>query len=157
MAKYSFITIAAFSLAIFTGSTVEADIYRWTDSHGETHYGDKAPAEYKTTTTKLKGSSTRASTQKTSASAKTLKSRLAQLNESKAQQKEEQLKTKKERTMKAHRTKNCVLAKENLKTMQERARIRVKGKDGEYRMLSHEEKTRKETELKKQIKEFCAK
>ena len=59
--------------------------------------------------------------------------------------------------MKDAREKNCSLAKNNLSTMRERARVRVKEKNGEYRMLSHEEKTNKETELKKQIKEFCAK
>jgi hypothetical protein len=155
MKKQSLFASIAIFLFILASSVTAAGIYTWTDQEGEVHYGDRVPPEYKNAATKLKSHSPRAYGQKTSTPAKILQEKLGRLNETNKQQAERDLEQKQAQTAKDTREKNCRLAKNNLKTMQERARIRVKEKSGEYRMLSHEEKTKKESALKKQIKEFC--
>ncbi len=145
--------IFLFGLAI---NVTTAGVYTWTDTQGEIHYGDRVPPEYKNSATKLKGHSSPTDGRKTSTPSVTLQEKLERLNKANKQRSEQHLKVKKEDAMKDAREKNCSLAKNNLSTMRERARVRVKEKSGEYRILSHEEKTNKETELKKQIKEFCA-
>ncbi len=53
------------------------------------------------------------------------------------------------------RKKNCELAKSNLKTLKERARIRLRGKDGEYVILTDEEKHAKIALTETQVETFC--
>ena len=137
---------------ILASSITVASIYTWKDEQGEVHYGDRVPPEYTTKATKLKNrSSAKRHQEETSSSTATLKKKLEDLNKTKSQE------TEKEKAAKNRLNENCTLAKSNLKTIQERARVRVKEKNGEYRILSHEEKNQKENKLKEQIKEFCVK
>jgi hypothetical protein len=157
MKKQSIIASTAMLLFVVASFVTAGGIYTWTDTQGEVHYGDRVPTEYQSRASKLESHTPRAHPQKRPIAAATLQQKLDKLNGIKQQHAAQKLKAEQEQTAKNTRTKNCGLAKNNLKTMQERARIRVKEKNGEYRMLSHEEKTEKESEIKEQIKEFCAK
>ena len=156
MKKQTLIASTFIFLFGLASNVTTAGVYTWTDRQGEVHYGDRVPPEYKNAATKLKGHSSPTDGRKTSTPSVTLQEKLERLNKANKQRSEEELKAKEEKAMIDTREKNCSLAKNNLSTMRERARVRVKEKNGEYRMLSHEEKTDKESELKKQIKEFCA-
>ncbi|RMH35212.1 MAG: DUF4124 domain-containing protein [Gammaproteobacteria bacterium] len=50
---------------------------------------------------------------------------------------------------------NCEVAKKNLYTLQNVARIKITDASGEVRLLTDEEKQQRIEESKKQIKEFC--
>lgn len=156
MKKKPLIASTSIFLFVLVSNVAGAAIYTWTDKQGEIHYGDRVPPAYKDVATKLKGHSSQVGGRKTSTPSVTLQEKLERLNKANKERSEQELKVKEEKAMMDTREKSCTLAKNNLRTMQERARVRLKQKNGEYRMLSHEEKTNKESELKKQIEELCA-
>ena len=156
MKKQTLIASTSIFLFFLASTSPAAGVYTWTDKQGETHYGDKVPPEHANTATKLKYHSSPTVKTKTSTPTTTLQEKLERLNKTNKQRSEQKLEAKEKKAMTDRREKNCSLAKNNLNTMRERARVRVKEKNGEYRLLSHEEKTDKENELKKQIEEFCA-
>ena len=150
------INIAITFLLIFTSYSIAGGIYTWTDKQGEIHYGDRVPQEFKKNASTLKKHSYRAPRTNTKASVDTLQQKLDRLNKRKKEHAEQKESAEKTLVEKNQLKKNCDLARSNLKTIQQRSRVRVKEKNGDYRMLSDEEKTKKENALKKQIKEFCS-
>ena len=142
-------------LFIFTSSSIAGGIYTWTDKQGEVHYGDRVPQEFKKNASTLKRHYSRAPSAKTKASVNTLQQKLDKLNNRKKLHAEQEESAQKTLAEKNQLKKNCDLARSNLSTIQKRSRVRVKEENGDYRMLSDEEKTKKESALKKQIEKFC--
>ncbi|MBV1871944.1 MAG: DUF4124 domain-containing protein [Gammaproteobacteria bacterium] len=147
----------AIFLIILSFSSSAGNIYTWTDKQGETHYGDRVPPDFKGSSSILKRGTSLSHKAQTSTSTKALQEKLATLNKRQNDSAEQKKAAKQQSTEREQLKKDCALARGNLKTIQERARIRVKDEQGEYRYISDEEKNKKEAELKEKIKEFCSK
>ncbi|MBV1869930.1 MAG: DUF4124 domain-containing protein [Gammaproteobacteria bacterium] len=143
-------------LFILSFGSSAGNIYTWTDRQGETHYGDRVPPEFKGTSTILKSGAPLSKKTQTNTSTKALQEKLAALNKRKSDNAEQKKVGEERSAEKARLKKDCARARGNLKTIQERARIRVKDEQGEYSYISDEEKNKKEAKLKEKIKEFCS-
>lgn len=143
---------AASVLAAFLASPLQAsEVYKWVDEDGVTHYGERAPADKNYSTVKTYG--------EVPGGGEEAKQRLEQQRTDKkaseakdidyAQQKkvaDEQAKV---------RAENCKGARSNLKTIEENARVRILGEDGEFRYLSEEERQQQINSAKEMISENC--
>ncbi|MEZ5524875.1 MAG: DUF4124 domain-containing protein [Pseudomonadales bacterium] len=128
-------------------------VYKWVDEEGVTHYGERAPADKDYSLVKTYG-------EVPAAEAKKAQQRLEQQREAEktsVQQKasyEEQQKIAEEQAK--IRAENCRGAQSNLKAIQENARVRILGEDGEFRFLTEQEIQEKKQEAEKMIEENCS-
>jgi len=143
---------AAPLLAALLATPLQAsDVYKWVDENGVTHYGERAPSDKAYSTVKTYG--------EVPGGGEEAKQRLEQQRANKkaseakdldyAQQKkiaDEQAKV---------RAENCKGARSNLKTIQENARVRILGEDGEFRYLTEEERQQQVVSAKETIAENC--
>lgn len=139
-------------LALSLTAPVLADeVYKWVDEEGVTHYGERAPADKDYSLIKTYG--------EVPSGAKEAKQRLEQQRAEKEMADEkgqDYAKQKKIADEQARvRTENCKGAKNNLKTIQENARVRILGEDGEFRYLSEEERQQQIDTAKEMIAENC--
>lgn len=128
-----------------------AKVYKWVDDEGVTHYTEQAPAdkEYEIVSTSGAPPSGAAKAKKQLEEARAARDEKATKDLDFAEQqkiRDEEARIRKE---------NCENAKANLKTMQEHARIRILGDDGEFRYLSEEEKQQQEDRAKQIISDNC--
>lgn len=120
-------------------------VYKWTDEEGVVHYGDIRPDNIETQEMKVrvgKGTSAPSTKKDNDAENSTTK----QDNDSKQELTAEQKKAQEEA---------CKTAKQNLEMMNTYARVRVKDKNGEYRYLTPEEKSKKMAQAQKFVDETC--
>ena len=128
--------------AVALALPASAEIYRWTDSSGDTHFGSNPPAgvdanpvSTNRTNTIDTGSSPAQGEERATDDGRTQTAqgqRESEGDSSPGEQKERE----------AIRQQNCEAAREALKTLEQNARIQVK-EDGERRYLSPEEKAAK--------------
>lgn len=159
MKKSLLINISALFFSVWAINSLGGNIYKWTDANGVVHYEDKVPADQTQSTTKViihnnQNFSTRSSSPNLGYEA--LKQKLNKLEEAQKQSAEEEAINQKSKEQQDARAKGCENARRTLAALQERARARIKDKDGEYKVLTQEEKTEEENKLKDQIKELCS-
>jgi len=114
------------------------DFYKWQDDEGITHYSAHPPrndrAAQKVRATNITG---------------------AAAAPKPADDRDEEAETATEQAAPSKKdSKRCAIAQKNLKTLQERARVRIK-EDESFRYLSPEEKQNMEKSTREQIKEAC--
>lgn len=138
----SFLLTASLPFSALAGS-----VYKWTDEEGVVHYGDKKPANTETKEMKVRvGRGTPAP------SATNDNDNDSEKNESlKEANNEKQLTAEQKKAQ----DEACKAAKQNLQMMNTYARVRVKDKNGEYRYLSPEEKSKKMAQAQKYVDEKC--
>lgn len=152
LAKFTAALLTAPVLATLLASSLPAsEVYKWVDEQGITHYEERAPADKdysKVTTYGVVPSE-----------AKAAKDRLEKQRSEKeaAEQKgvdyDAQKKIADEQAK--VRAENCKGAQNNLKTIQENARIRMLGDDGEFRYLSEQERQEQIDTAKEMITANC--
>ena len=134
-------------IALLTPFVAEAinDMYQWVDDKGITHYTQTPPLNrpYKV----IKGKETSRSSYRSTAQTQ----RRPTVSSQKTAPKSEVDRYK------AARNKNCEVAKRNLNTLKNVARIRITGDDGEERLLTDKEKAEKIKLSQEQVKNFCSK
>lgn len=152
LAKLSGSLLSIPLLAISLTASVQAsEVYKWVDEEGITHYEEHAPTDKDYSTVKTYG--------EVPSGGEAAKQRLEQQRADKktaeekgqdylAQQKiaDEQAKV---------RAENCKGAQNNLKTIQQNARVRILGEDGEFRYLSEEERQAQIDQAKEMISANC--
>ena len=130
--------------------TVEAKIYRWVDDAGVVHFGDRADETKKSVEVK---------TDKAPKRDKFAEERLERQRDyiNGIAQKEEQPKPAKSQLLvdKKIRQDNCKQVKENLKVLQNLARIYKETENGERHFLSDTEKMAELKIANSQIGDFC--
>lgn len=159
MKKSLLINISALFFSTWAMSSLGGNIYKWTDENGVVHYEDKAPTDPAQSTTKVvihnnQGLPTRGASP--SLGYEALKQKLDKLEAAQKQNSEEEAILQKNKEQKDAKANNCENAKRTLAALQERARARIKDRNGEYKVLTQEEKTEEENKLKGQIKELCS-
>ena len=126
-----------FASAAFAASE---KVYKWTDSKGVTHYGQRPPANTDTEVIKPQtGHSDPVAYTGTGASA--------------AAGQTDAKKTETEKPLKD--PERCSQARKNLETLKTYTHIKMKGDDGEYRYLSPDEQKQKLDESAKAVDESC--
>lgn len=113
-------------------------VYKWTDSKGQTHYGQRPPQNTETEVIKPQTGHSDPVTYTTSAPD-------ANKEVSKAATDSKPLKD----------PERCASARKNIETLKTYARIKIKGDDGEFRYLTPDEQKQKLDEANKAVSESC--
>ncbi|RYY76848.1 MAG: DUF4124 domain-containing protein [Gammaproteobacteria bacterium] len=131
---FSFICILGSPLT----NAASEKVYKWTDSKGVTHYGQRPPANTDTEVIKPQtGHSDPVNYPTTAVPTQTA---------------EKKVKSNEKPLLDPER---CTQARKNLETLKTYARIKMKGDDGEYKYLTPEEQKQKLDEAAKAAKESC--
>ncbi len=150
--KFAASLVAAPILAALLTPSLHADeVFKWVDEQGITHYEERAPAdkEYSKVTTYGEVPSGGAEAKKRLEQQRADKKTAGEKGAEYAEQKklaDDQAKI---------RAENCKGARSNLKTIQENARVRILGDDGEFRYLSEEERQQQLDSANETIAENC--
>jgi len=144
--------LAAPALASLLSAPLHADdVFKWVDEQGITHYEERAPADKDYSKITTYGV--------VPAEAAAAKQRLEQQRADKKTAKEKGVDYAAQKKIADDqakvRTENCKGAQNNLKTIQENARVRILGEDGEFRYLSEEERQQQINTAKEMISANC--
>lgn len=138
--------LLALTLLLLSAS-VQADVYRWTDAQGRTHYGDRPPAGGAEKIVEPPPPSG-LSAQEANARLDAIRAQREAAAEDRAKAKEEQAKAAAERKQRAQ---ECAAARRQLDSM--RAAHRVRDEDGNWH--TGEQRLQKQRELEKAIGKRC--
>jgi type IV secretory pathway VirB10-like protein len=128
-----------------------ADVYKWVDENGQTHYSEKAPADQKAEMIKAPPPP---ATLPEDAQQK-IDALITQQSEAKKAQQEQITKQKQDAEQKQILEDNCNLAKTNLQTYLDNPGRRVLKEDGTVVRPTEEDRQQKIQEAKQDINEFC--
>tara|TARA_R110002072_G_C7974566_1_gene535224 strand:- start:11472 stop:11933 length:462 start_codon:yes stop_codon:yes gene_type:complete len=129
---------------------VNAEMYKWIDSEGKTHYSQSRPVDNVTVETIKPPSSVN-----TEDAVKALEKRVKTVNEARDERiktKEEQQKAEEETAKKEQK---CQQARDRLLSYQQRPRVNVVNPDGSKRILSEDERQLEINKSKDNINTFC--
>ncbi len=136
-------------LLVLLCAPLQAQVYKWQDEKGETHYSQTPPPGAPAHRLQLHGTPRHAGQPDPH-----LKQRLEAFDRRRQQEQEAQHKRAETAEQAALRKQNCASARSNLQTLESHGQIKLK--EGEaYRILSEEERQAKIAEARKQIDEFC--
>lgn len=130
----------------FASHTSSAEVYKWVDEHGNTHYADKKPNNTESKSIRIQSNK---GAQRSSA-----QNQANAIDEKAARAMQAQQEIAQEDARKKEIEAKCATIRENLKIINETSRIRVV-EDGNTRYLTPEEISAKKTRHEEQIKEFC--
>ncbi len=138
-------------ILIYTATASAAKVYKWVDEEGVTHYDEQAPTgkDYQQITTSGAPPTDSVKAKKNLADSR----KQQQLEKEKQLDFETQKKIRDEQAR--VRNENCKNAQANLKTLQQNARIRMIGEDGEFHYLSEEDKQKQMDTAQKIIDDNC--
>jgi hypothetical protein len=128
--------------------------YKWTDADGNTHYSETKPPDQTVDEVKVSTSRPKAVNYDTDETAE----EPSEDSERTAEQKEidEYNKAEKERTLIAQNKANCVIAKKNLKTLQDTVRVKRRNPaTGEYIRMDDTQRMQMMKKIKQSIKDLC--
>lgn len=146
----------ALVLALTLSSASLADeFYKWVDENGVTHYTQTPPKQPGVSSQKIRASGTTVNQEEAAKAKQRLQSSRSSFQTSAEQRAITEGLEEEEKEKALKMAKYCEDARKNLKVLNEHARIREKGKDGEYRVLSEEEKQAKVARNQKHVKEYC--
>tara|TARA_R110001592_G_scaffold89971_6_gene264700 strand:- start:21249 stop:21722 length:474 start_codon:yes stop_codon:yes gene_type:complete len=127
----------------------QAEVYKWTDSNGDTHYSDIKPNKVSSEKLNIKTNNPTQERASPQSSARAL-------DEKKSKELEAQAKRLKSETEKRELSSQCENTQNNLKILQENSRIKI-NENGDTRYLTPEEIEQKKQSYIKLINEQCSK
>ena len=145
--KIKTLVIAFFILAC-TATSSYAEVYKWTDKHGNTHYSDIKPN--KVTSEKLN-----IKTNNLNQTRKSPQSSAQDLDQAKAKELQEKAEKLQSQTQKDAIKTYCQAVRDNLKTLQENSRVKI-NENGASRYMTPEEIENKKQEYQQQINNQCS-
>lgn len=145
----SLLVLAFCALGAYTAA--QAEVYKWVDSDGVTHYSQQPPDSGGAQEMKVPGPS--AAPAPSADSAPAAKARASDLSdEIRARRAEED---RQQAEAEQARTEACAQMRKNAETLRNHARVRV-AHNGSTRVLSPEEQARQIIDLEKQIQDNCS-
>jgi hypothetical protein len=144
----TFFLLITISLS-FHSTAAKAEVYKWTDKNGNTHYSDIKPNETRSEKLDIKvnqPSQDRASPQESALKLDTEKAKELELQAEKLQSE----------TKKRELNAQCQNMRDNLKTLQENSRIKI-NENGKIRQMTPKEIESKKQIYIKQINDLCTK
>lgn len=133
-------------------SHAHAQVYKWVDEQGQTHFSQIPPPTGEIEVIKTPPPA-EVDIEKTQQQIDHLIQQQADDDKIKQQQKEEQQKQAEEAEIKAQ---NCQTAKRNLQAYQDNPSRRVTDEEGNVTRLTEEQRQQKIKELKQAVSEFCS-
>ncbi|MCC7516705.1 MAG: DUF4124 domain-containing protein [Pseudomonadales bacterium] len=134
--------------ALLSGSALAKDYFKWVDEQGVTRYAEQPPAGVQAEKVSTYGGSSTTYDPNAAVAA-------TEEGKKEAEHKKE-IEDRTKQLEKAEQEK-CVKVGDQLKTLKERGRVRMRDKDGNERVLTPEEQAAKISELEKYITEVCEK
>ena len=148
-----FLVVTLVFCLLATVATADTYTYKWKADNGTTQYTQIPPTDRPYVRVKTSSRSTSVQSEPSKSPAKAIAEDLSggekALAETEAAAQEEQIKVAQQRAV------NCENAKKNLIVLESRPRIRVPMANGEYKILSPEEKQAKIEETRQTILEDC--
>jgi hypothetical protein len=138
---------AIFALLLGASLPTQAEIYKWVDDNGNTHYSDIKPNQKNSERLKIKTGSYQKETRDPVAASQELTDQQQSQLEAKAE------KLQKE-TEKRQLDAQCEAIKANLKTIEENSRIKIT-ENNETRFLTSEEIEQRKAKYRQDLKDFC--
>ncbi|MDF1588721.1 MAG: DUF4124 domain-containing protein [Gammaproteobacteria bacterium] len=136
-------------LAIFSTNTV-ADVYKWVDENGQTHYSQQAPAQQKAELLK---------TPPPPAFNPEDQQRVDQLIKQQQQDRKARIKQQQQQQQAAEqlaiKQQNCTTAKNNLQQYQDNPGRRVADAEGNVTRLKEEDRQQRIQEFQQQVQQYC--
>ena len=132
---------------LLTSITANADIYRWTDAEGRTHYGDRPPTDGAEKIVEPPPPSD-LSPEEANAKLDAIRARREAAAEERAKAKEEQAKAD---AKKKQRAQECAAARRQLDSLRAAQRVR----DDEGNWYTGEQRLDKQRELEQAIRKHC--
>lgn len=142
------------SLLIF-GLNAHAALNKWVDAEGKVHYSDTLPPEAESPETVRNMSGKGQSEAPVSYSTKSIAEREADLKKSKQESEEKAQKNAQTEAKAAARKKNCGIARDNVRTLEESSRIVTYDEKGEKVYMEDAERAQKLEDARKSVSESC--
>ena len=147
----SLFILAFLTFFAFTG---HAEVYKWVDADGVTHYSQQPPEAGAAQEIPVPGPAAAPvpqddATPKPAAADRRTEELTDEIRARRAEEDRQQAETDQQRAA------ACEQMRNNLKTLQERARVRVE-ENGSYRVLTPEEQAQQIVDLEKRIEENCS-
>lgn len=138
-------------LILLIANTAYAEVYKWIDDEGQTHFTQLPPAQYEADIIQTRPGPKVEPAQSQQAVDTMIEQ---QANDEKRQQQNRQQQRQEAEKAKA-KSKNCDLAKNNLTQYQNNPRGRSKNAAGEYIRVDEDDRQSKMKQLKQDIKKYC--
>ena len=145
--RYSCLT---FMIVLFTTAT-SADVYKWVDKDGQTHYSQQVPRDQQADLIKTPPppSIDPAEAQKK------IDALIEQQQQNDQALKEQRNQAQQETEKAAQKKENCRIAQQNLQQYKDNPGRRVVDADGNVTRLSEEDRQQKIQQLQQNVKEYC--
>jgi len=143
-------TIYLLSLSILSLSNVGAEMYKWVDEEGNTHYTQQQPPAG-VESEKLKPPPDFDSSE----AEKTLKKQQEYLDKEREKRQQNAIAQQRKDDEKARLEKNCELSRARLKSLTDRPKVSEIQKDGSRVMMPEEKRQEEIAKSKEAIKEYC--
>lgn len=139
---------AALLLAVISGASAQAEIYKWTDSKGGVHYSEQPPAgvKFEKISPRYGAPATPSTPQPKSD---------PQNDQKKVEQDKQQQDIQRKEEVARIRMQNCETAQRRLIELESRPRIMVTNPDGTAQRLTEEERQARIAEAQELIGKYC--
>jgi hypothetical protein len=139
-------------LIIAMSGSAFGQTYKWVDEEGQTHFSQTPPANYDTEIIKIHSGPKVEPAQSQKAVDTIIEQ---QTNDAKLRQ-EDKVKQQQQVEKSGAKSKNCDIAKSNLKQYQNKPNGRTESADGEYIRIDENVRQAKMDQLKQDIKKYCS-
>jgi hypothetical protein len=131
-------------------TSLYADVYKWTDAQGNTHYGDRPPSTE--SATRLNSQGTTVKTKVDEARAETREKLLQSMQEDRLEKKE---KRQKKRAKAKQDRARCNALRDKMRRMRSATGVYQLDKNGERVFFSNEQRSKAEANIKKRMRKVC--
>lgn len=143
--------ISILFLLVFIPLSSSSAVYRWTDNDGNTHYGERPPNRNEATHIQVPRSP-----KNNAEPAKKLKSLRQEILQQTQDSKKIKSEKKKEEAERKRLLEECKALRETLVQYTNNPRISEKGEDGEYTILSQEQRQNQIRKINNKINDLCS-
>ncbi len=150
-------------LLLLLWQTAQSGVYRWTDENGKVHFGDRPPQEQETEQVAVptggsqggaqEGAEEESSPAPSNAERQETRQRL--LDQYARERDEKRQAAEQKKKEQAQRQQNCILAKDNLRGLEEHGRIYNLLPNGERYYLTAEEREQTLAKARAEVKRWC--
>jgi hypothetical protein len=134
--------------------SAHAGMHKWVDADGKVHYSDTPPPDTKAESVRnMSGKGQQAAP--VDYSSKSYAEREAELRKSRQEKQEAGEKSAREKAQKEDRTRNCSVARENLRALEDGARLVTYDENGERRFLDDDAREQRLNDAQSAVKANC--
>ena len=146
--RWGWIGVLGIGLA---GPLAAAEIYKWVDEEGVTHYTQQPPPASQASRVDVTGPGEAEIEREQRAMEQTA----AELEAAREQRRESAREEARAERQEARRAQQCAQLRENIETLADRRRLRVRDGEGRVRRLSEEERRQRLAERRAELDEHC--